>query len=146
MLKIKRSQLKELAKNKFGIDNIENQNQILIMISVSLAARTSYTVVGDEKEVDYERMIGLHDRLISQNPPHSSPMEHCARAMNDEEYQSFRKGEHEVDLIDNSENEYWHIEADSGEPGWCRNYRGFIQYRHLVEKYLIYKRPQYGTR
>ena len=37
-------------------------------------------------------MIELHDRLISQDPPHSSPLEHCARAMDDEEYISFIKG------------------------------------------------------
>lgn len=127
-----------------GYDLLANNrltgNELYVKISTAMAARTSYTVIGDEKEIDYERMIGLHDKLIAQNPPHSSPMEHCARAMNDEEYQSFRKGEHEVDLLDNSENAYWHIEADSGEPGWCRNYHGFIQYRHLVEKNLIYKR------
>lgn len=146
MLKIKRSQLKELAKNKFGIDNIENQNQILIMISVSLAARTSYTVVGDEKEIDYERMIGLHDRLISQNPPHSSPMEHCARAMSDEEYFSYHNGlvEGEFDSHTEIESFFRILEEPKfmrdKRNGWCRNFKGFIQYRHLVEKDLIYKR------
>ena len=38
------------------------------MISTSLAARTSYTVVGEEKEIDYAKMIELHDRLIAQDP------------------------------------------------------------------------------
>ena len=37
-------------------------------------------------------MIELHDRLLAQDPPHSSPMEHCARAMSDEEYASYYKG------------------------------------------------------
>ena len=83
----------------------------MVKVSTAMAARTSYTVVGDEKEVDYEKMIGLHDRLIGQNPPHSSPMEHCARAMSDEEY--------------------YGIEGVG--KGWCRNYKGFIQYRHLIE-------------
>lgn len=136
--KLNKEKISELEDN-FNHSDLD-QWEIPVKISTAMAARTSYTIVGDEKEIDYERMVGLHDRLIAQNPPHSSPMEHCSRAMNDEEYQSFRKGEHEVELIDNSENAYWHIEADSGEPGWCRNYRGFIQYRHLVEKYLIYKR------
>ncbi len=139
MLKIKRSQLKELAKNKFGIDNIENQNQILIMISVSLAARTSYTVVGDEKEVDYKRMIELHDRLISQDPPHSSPSEHCARAMSDEEYNYFVKGQFDINYADMVSDDYKTIDGGSQLTsfGWCRNYKGFIQYRHLIENNLI---------
>lgn len=133
MLQIKRSELKQLAQDKLGNGSIESQNKILVMISTSLAARTSYTVVGDETKVDYKKMLELHDRLIAQNPPHSSPFEHCARVMNDEEYQSFRKGKHEVDLINNSENSYWHIEADSGEPGWCKNLKGFLSYRSILE-------------
>lgn len=132
MLQIKRSQLKQLTQNKLGNDSLESQNKILVMISTSLAARTSYTVVGDEKEIDYQKMINLHDRLIAQNPPHSSPMEHCARAMSDEEYNSFIKGEF---FITHSEPEYEDLgEFPESAKGWCRNYRGFIPYRHLIEK------------
>lgn len=89
----------------------------IVKISTAMAARTSYTVVGDEKEIDYQRMVELHDRLIAQNPPHSSPMEHCARAMNNAEHRNHHKG----DL------------ADDNGMGWCRNFKGFIQYRHIVE-------------
>lgn len=113
MLKIKRSQLKELAKNRFGEDSIEFQNQILIMISVASAARTSYTVVGDEKEIDYSKMIELHDRLIAQDPPHSSPMEHCCVCVAEEDYNKSFKGE---------------------EKGWFRNYKGFKSYRQIIEE------------
>ena len=120
MLQIKRSELKQLAQSKLGDDSIESQNKILIMISVSLAARTSYTVVGEEKEIDYQKMIDLHDRLIGQNPPHSSPSEHCARAMNDAEYESFYKGQ--IGL--------------GGESGWCGPYKGFISYRHFIDNNL----------
>ena len=83
------------------------------MISTSLAARTSYTVVGDEKEIDYSKMIGLHDRLIAQNPPHSSPMEHACQAVTDEEYNNSFKGQ---------------------EKGWFRNYKGFKSYRQVIEE------------
>lgn len=104
---------------------------IEIKISTAMAARTSYTVVGDEKEIDYERMIGLHDRLLAQDPPHSSPMEHCARAMSDEEYYKFVKGEIveiNPDGKGNCEGLDWKKAA-----GWCRNFKGFIQYRHIIE-------------
>jgi len=127
MLKIKRSELKQLAQNKLGNDSIESQNQILVMISTSLAARTSYTVVGEEKEVNYENLIALHDRLLNQEPPHSSPFEHCARAMNDSEYNTFVKGQVE-----------WYTENYISIPlkkskGWCYNLKGFIPYRYIID-------------
>ena len=143
MLQIKRSELKKLAQNKLGDDSIESQNKVLVMISTSLAARTSYTVVGDEKEVDFNKMIELHDRLINQDPPHSSPMEHCARAMTNEEFVSFTKTIHSTsnkvektnqgglrqgeflvnDFVVNREEHY----------GWCNNLKGFISYRYLID-------------
>ena len=130
MLKIKRSQLKELAKNRFGTDNIENQNQILIMISVSLAARTSYTVIEDEKEIDYERMIELHDKLIELK--HLSPLEHCARAMSTDEYFEFAKGKLLV-KDGYGDGDSLEQDLDNSTEGWCRNFKGFISYRHIIE-------------
>lgn len=87
-----------------------------VKVSTAMAARTSYTVVGDEKEVDYEKMINLHDRLIEMR--HDSPLEHCAKAMNMDEYYLFCKGQ-------DGKADHQH--------GWCRNFRGFIQYRHIIE-------------
>lgn len=96
---------------------IQRRNDFKVKVSTAMAARTSYTVVGDEKEVDYSKMIELHDRLISQNPPHSSPMEHCGLAMSDEEY-----------------NITYGAKAENSKGnGWCRNFKGFIPYRHLIE-------------
>lgn len=113
MLQIKRSELKQLAQNKLGNDSIESQNKILVMISTSLAARTSYTLVGEEKEVDYQKMIELHDRLLAQDPSHSSPMEHCSVCVSQEEYNISFKGQ---------------------EKGWFRNYKGFKSYRQIIEE------------
>lgn len=84
-----------------------------VKVSTAMAARTSYTVVGDEKEINYERMVELHDRLIAQNPPHSSPMEHACRVVTDEEYNNSFKGQ---------------------EKGWFRNYKGFKSYRQIIEE------------
>ena len=123
MLQIKRSELKQLAQNKLGNGSIESQNKILVMISTSLAARTSYTVVGDEKEIDYERMIQLHDRLLSQDPPHSSPLEHCARAMSEVEYTASKS----TGYTRKGEDQY----------GWCNNLKGFIPYRYMIDNNLI---------
>ena len=110
-----------------------------VKISTAMAARTSYTIVGDEKEIDYQKMVDLHDRLLSQDPPHSSPLEHCARAMSDEEYVSFIKGvpdmiEYEKDEIAIS---YLKTYEDSPEAGWCNNLKGFIPYRYMIDNNLI---------
>ena len=108
----------DISHNRNDDNHIQT---LMVKISTAMAARTSYTVVGEEKGIDYEKMIELHDRLISQNPPHSSPMEHCARAMNSKEYYSHLKGE------GNPEHE------DYKGFGWCRNFKGFIPYRHIIE-------------
>lgn len=44
-----------------------------VRISTAMAARTSYTTVGDEKEISYERLIGIHDRMAEAKPFHASP-------------------------------------------------------------------------
>lgn len=143
MIQIKRSELKQLTQNKFGESSLESQNKILVMISTSLSARTSYTVIGEEKKIDYKAMIDLHDRLLAQDPKHSSPLEHCAKAMNNEEFVSFTKSIHSTlnkvektnqgglrqgevivnDFIVNREEHY----------GWCNNLKGFIPYRYMID-------------
>lgn len=103
-----------------------------IKISTAMSARTSYTIVGDKKGIDYEEMIKLHDRLINQNPLHASPMEHCARAMSEFEYNMNIKGEaNDYDIDGNA------IIRDDMK-GWCRNFKGFIQYRHIIENYKLH--------
>ena len=117
--------------DKIVHNNFTLSNEELVKISTAMAARTSYTVVGEEKEVDYSKMIELHDRLLSQDPPHSSPLEHCARAMSDGEYYTFIKGR----IIEENKQEdgtcdslNW-IEAS----GWCNNLKGFIPYRYFID-------------
>lgn len=101
-----------------------------IKISVALAARTSYTVVEDEKELDYSKMIELHDRLIEMR--HDSPMEHCARAMSDDEYYSYVKGT--VDAKIDADG-FINIEGHTNLNvfGWCNNLKGFIPYRYFID-------------
>jgi len=106
-----------------------------VKISSAMAAHTSYTTVGNEPVKSYEKWIELHDRLIAYQPPHSSPLEHCARAMSDTEYDNFIKGQIDTDVED--EDGLGNILAWTdyrNTKGWCRNFRGFIQYRHIIEK------------
>lgn len=116
--------LDTLEDNNFPNDKIQNY---LIKISTAMAAHTSYTIVGGEAIKSYDKWIELHDKLIAYDPPHSSPMEHCARAMSDKEFISFFKGElpHE-----NLELVY------KGQHGWCNNLKGFIPYRYFIDNNL----------
>ena len=120
-----------IAKNSPDYKQVLQGTQV--MVSVAMAARTSYTVVGEEKGLDYEALIGLHDRLLAQDPPHSSPLEHCARAMNPLEHETYIKGV--IELIDIDEPEYngGIYEPKFSEKGWCNNFKGFIPYRYLVD-------------
>ena len=108
-----------------------------IKLSVGRAANTSYTVVGDGKELTLEHAIKIHDKCMEL--VHSSVFEHCARAMNDKEYYSFMKGsfiqEMEIDfdgVIDIST----HVN-NSNSFGWCNNLKGFIPYRYMIDNNLI---------
>lgn len=108
--------------------DLDEQDRLFIIdklkISTARCARLSYTTLGDNPKIDYEADIKLHDRLLKSK--HLSCFEHCARAMSEEEYKSFYKGEEA-----NKEN----TGIDENK-GWVNNYRGFIQYRYLVENKL----------
>lgn len=124
-MKIKRSELKELANKYIGNDSLEAQNQIMLKIATARCARISYETLGDEPKIDYEADIKLHDRLLTEG--HMSPFEHCARVMTTYEYETYLNGQLHL-------NEEGRIEETSPNLfGWCRNFKGFIQYRHLVE-------------
>lgn len=87
-----------------------------VKVSTAMCARTSYTVIGEEKEMTYEKLVGIHDKLIVQRPLHASPMEHPMQAMTHREYlTSFMTKNNEV--IEN---------------GVCHNMRGFKTYRSML--------------
>jgi thymidylate synthase ThyX len=116
-------------ENNFDWDKIRKQiplkNQPInldIKIATARCARVSYTVVGEEgKEPNYENDIKLHDKLLESG--HFSPFEHCAKVMSDEEYENFIKGE--IDFC---------FDIPKHTMGWCNNFKGFIQYRYLIDK------------
>jgi hypothetical protein len=91
-------------------------------VSTAMCARVSYTIVGEEKELNYVNLIKLHDeKLIPQDPLHASPMEHCNQAMSEDQYYNHIKGE----SLDYDELYIFPMEAK----GWCANMHGFIPYR-----------------
>lgn len=107
--------------------NLEKLKTNRIKVSTGMCARTSYTTVGTEKEVSYETFISIHDKMVKANPMHSSPFEHCARTMSEDEYKMHYNG------IQTIAPDKTRIPSRSNE-GWCKNFRGFIQYRELLER------------
>lgn len=103
-----------------------------VKISTAMAAHTSYTTVGNEPVKSYEKWIELHDKLIAYNPPHSSPMEHCARAMFQDEWESHTKG-----TILKIVNHQRVIDVSPESSGWCYNLKGFIPYRYFVDNKIL---------
>ena len=106
----------------------------LLKIATARAARLSYMTF--DGEIDYEKDIQLHDQLLESK--HYSPFEHCAKVMTDEEYHSFYKGEYPTGVeyegdIYNMETYPKHYKHYKGQHGWCNNFRGFVQYRYLIE-------------
>jgi hypothetical protein len=131
----------EWANNKLrslllsGNYNDENDitpdiNELKIKISTAHNARISYTTLGDNPKIDYEADIKLHDMLLKSK--HFSPFEHVAIAMTDEEYYTSYKGPIQVEFDDENINQDW-CQLETQYCGWSRNFRGFIQYRALID-------------
>lgn len=113
----------QLKENEWHIPMISDLESLKlstddqIKLSVGRAANTSYTVVGDGKELTLEHAIKIHDKCKELN--HSSVFEHCARAMNEVEYTASKS----TGYTRKGEDQY----------GWCNNLKGFIPYRYLVD-------------
>jgi thymidylate synthase ThyX len=75
-----------------------------IKIATAKCARVSYTTVGSENKSSHTADIELYNKLLESG--HMSPFEHCAQVM---------------------------CETDYYERPWSRNFKGFMQYREIVE-------------
>ena len=109
--------------------------EVATKIATARCARISYETLGDNPKIDYEADIKLHDRLLKDK--HLSPFEHCARAMNNEEYITSINGK----IIDvGCEKETYEdgyecfMQFTHNIQGWHNNFRGWISYRSLIDK------------
>jgi hypothetical protein len=110
-----------LRENQWHIpyrENIDKDNiDDVIKIATARCARLSYMTF--DNEIDYEKDIKLHDKLIENC--HLSPLEHICQCLTEEEYQASTKtiGFYNGRII--------------LEEGWCGNLRGFKSYRYIIE-------------
>ena len=127
----------KLSPNEWHIPMISDLESIKlstdnqIKFSVGRAANTSYTVVGDGKELTLEHAIKIHDKCVEL--VHSSVFEHCARAMSDEEYECFLKGERKINKNANHWSDVEYFYDYDKIFGWCNNLKGFIPYRYFID-------------
>ena len=109
---------KEIAFEHVGEKALEKAK---IKVASARCARVSYTVVGEEDKPDnYAADLKLHDRLAESG--HWSALEHCAKAMTQDEY------EHNA-VLTNLTNKF----VPTEHFGWCGNFKGFVQYRKTFE-------------
>lgn len=99
--------------------------ELIQRISISRCARLSYQTLGDNPVIDYEKDLALYESLT--NSGHASPTEHVAKAMTESEYNDYTRTKPEYDYEEN------YYKGKKVEKGWCRNYRGFIMYRELLD-------------
>lgn len=98
-------------------------DEMICKISIARCARLSYQTLGDNPVIDYAKDLQLYDILSKSG--HWSPFEHVAKVMTEEEYSIYINGKIKVNDM---------IEAEKvNNLGWCRNFRGFIQQRVLID-------------
>jgi hypothetical protein len=129
-----KSKLEILSKeiNKTSIAYNEDMEKLAIKIATARCARVSY--LNFDGSDDYQKDIELHDNLARMG--HWSPFEHCAKAMQEWEYNynSYNKA-----VVSKSENGKRDIPAYISNKGWSGNFRGFIQYRKMFDNENIRK-------
>jgi len=114
-----------LNKNGIRLDLDKSK----LMVASARCARLSYQTLGDDAKIDFSKDLVLHDNLLSSK--HMSPFEHCARAMSQQEVKTYIKGKVFVERL--SDDQIEDISYDEVSFGWSRNFRGFTQYREILE-------------
>lgn len=134
----------DILTGNFSPTHPASKDELSLAVKVATArcARISYTVVGEEgKTPNYENDIKLHDMLATSG--HWSPFEHCARAMDEEEYLTYVNGKllfEDIIRDDMNGDEfdttifYEGSDKNNHAVGWCRNFKGFVSYRYILEK------------
>jgi len=90
-----------------GDTDVREDIESKIKIAIARCARVSYTTVGSTSSNSHTADIDLYNRLLESG--HMSPFEHCAQIMEPERY---------FDIP------------------YSRNFKGFVQYREIVEASL----------
>lgn len=108
--------LDKILGNEPEQSTIGELTDLMIKIATARCARVSY--LNFEGKDDYVADIKLHDTLKQMG--HMSPFEHCAKAMTSQEYRHYHM------------HSYNSGTGDDKDLGFLGNFRGFIQYRKMI--------------
>jgi thymidylate synthase ThyX len=120
-----------------GTDDEVQSTSWKVKVSTMMCARTSYTTISDDlKPWNFNKYIEKYNELIDSDPIHSSPLEHCAQCMTEQERKYYIKGilidcDARTDRMEDGRWEHTFIPDEAN--GWCDNFRGFISHRRQVE-------------
>lgn len=109
--------------------------ELKIAVAIARCARVSYDNFNGSKH-DYLKDYDLFKKLFISQPIHASPSEHVAYAMSYNEYITNVRGQLDVDLCDGQYTV--DIKSNWDKMGYCRNFRGWVQYRTLLESDTIW--------
>lgn len=123
--------LGDLSHNRTDEKSIE---KLKLKVATARCARISYQTLGDNPVIDYAKDIKLFEDLLGSG--HWSPFEHCAVVMDGDDYFRHVKG---VMVLDDMalDDEYAYVSNGVAKPnvfGWSRNFKGFKQYRELLDE------------
>lgn len=103
-----------------------------IAVAIARCARVSYNNFNGSQH-DYIKDYGLFTKLFINQPIHASPSEHVAKCMTKKDYLCSLRGTIGEECLDlNSDTITFSISGNKDLFGWCRNFRGWIQYRTLL--------------
>lgn len=109
-----------LEYSENGVLIEDKELELTLKISAAMCARTSYTTIGEDGKVHTnEANLKLYEQLLKGG--HMSPFEHIGRVMTEAEY-------------NNNQLLSYSIGSYEETYGVSRNFRGFIQYRQLIEE------------
>lgn len=122
--------LGDLSHNRTDEKSIE---KLKLKVATARCARISYQTLGDNPVIDYAKDIKLFDDLLVSG--HWSPFEHCAQVMDGDDYFGHVKGVMALDDMSiDDEYAYTSNNVMSDVFGWSRNFKGFKQYRELLDE------------
>lgn len=115
--------------------------ELKIAVAIARCARVSYNNFNGSKN-EYKKDYALFKKLFINQPIHASPSEHVAYAMSYMEYITNVRGELQVTASKDLKTLTYNLEDNMDSLGWCRNFRGWIQYRTMLDNDTIWSDPR----
>lgn len=113
-----------------------------LAVAIARCARVSYNNFNGSAH-DYVKDYELFTKLFINQPIHASPAEHVARCMSKVEYLTNLRGSIGEECVDSRSGTITFSINDNNDIfGWCRNFKGWIQYRTTLPNDTVWVDPR----